>query len=410
VFLELRYLAPAGAPIQTDDLRRWATAAWAATDPSEALRVAVQARFGVRHCATASTGRAGMTLLLRALRRKAPAGSNEVVLPTYTCYSVAASVVKAGFRVRLVDINPDTLDYDASQLAATDFTRVFAIVATNLYGLPNDLPALSSIARKHSVSLVDDAAQAMGATVGGRPCGTWGDVGLFSLDKGKNVSAIDGGLLVTDSDDVARALELEMRALPQPTIVESGVNVMKAFAYFALLRPWLYGIPARIPQLGLGRTVFSTDFALHSSDPRLMALGLVMFNRLDQFTQARVSNASALLEGLRECRGISTVSPISGCAPAYLRLPILCASAGARQSVLGALTAAGIGATASYPEALADVPELHEHLANPFVDARGGRSVATRIVTLPTHPFVTSADASRIVATVRKATSSACAA
>jgi perosamine synthetase len=351
-----------------------------------------------------------MTLLLRAMKGLAGPLRDEVVMPSYTCYSVAASAVKAGLRPRIVDINPDTLDFDVDELARTDLRRVVAIVATNLYGLPNDLPALTALAHSRGVFVIDDAAQAMGASMGGRPCGAGGDAGLFSFDKGKNVSAIDGGIIVTSSDPIAAALREEMAMLPAPRAAESAVHIAKVLAYFTLLRPSLYGIPARLPQLGLGKTVFTTEFPLHRADPRLVALGLVMMRRLEEFTGARISRATALLDGLRGVAGILPVMPRPGATPAYLRLPVLFADPYDRDAAIAALTAAGIGATGSYPDSLVDVPELRPYLSNPSAGAAAGRSIARRIMTLPTHPFVTAADVACVIATLRKRTTTACAA
>ncbi len=252
-----RYVAPAGAPIGLADLARWLGRVTGSEGAEAALQRDLGSRFGVRSAFFTSTGRAGMTLLLRALHRLAPAGRDEVVLPSYTCYSVAASVVKAGLRPRLVDVSTETLGFDPEALAATDFSRTVAIVATNLYGLPNDMPALSQLAAANGMFLVDDAAQAMGASIDGRPSGTWGDAGLFSFDKGKNVTAIDGGVIVTSAEPIADALRNELAALPSAGA--SALDVAKAVAYSVLLHPAVYGVPQRIPQLGLGRTVFTTD-------------------------------------------------------------------------------------------------------------------------------------------------------
>ena len=351
----------------------------------------------MRHSVLTSTGRAGLTLLLRAMRRVAGPERNEVVLPSYTCFSVAASVVKAGLRPRLVDISPDTLDYAPDRLGGEDFSRVLAIVATNLYGLPNDLPALDRIARERGVFLIDDAAQAMGASVGGRLSGTWGDAGLFSFDKGKNVSAIDGGVVLTSSDDLAGALRAEMAATREPATLESAAGVAKALAYFLLLRPGLYWMPNRLPQLELGKTVFTTDFPLERSSRALTALAAAMVPRLDEFTGARIANATALLDGLKGVSGIRSTSAAANATPVYLRLPILVSDADRKERLARALNGSGIGASGSYPAALADVPELSGVLAAP-ADAPGGRYVARHILTLPTHPFVTRADVGRMVA------------
>ncbi len=394
--LPLRYVPPAGSPLTTRDLARWANVAFSGTNASEALEQVLRSRFGVRHVFLASTGRAGLTLLLRAMRRLVGPARDEVVVPAYTCYSVPASVVKAGLRPRLVDVSPDTLDYEPHALESTDLTRTLAIVATNLYGLPNDLPTLARLAHQHGTFLIDDAAQAMGAAVGGRWSGTWGDAGLFSFDKGKNVSAIDGGVVVTNSDDLAGAIRAEMAGLTAPGIGTSAAHVLKALAYFVMLRPWLYGIPARIPQLGLGRTEFTTDFPLALPDRVLMALGLTMMNRLDMFTVTRRANADALLREIQSLPGIGIIAPRPDATPAYLRLPILVADARAQAAAIQSLNAAGIGASGSYPASLADVGDLQTSLANAGQDAPGGRAVARRIVTLPTHPFVSASDIRRV--------------
>lgn len=397
-----RYLAPAGSPIGLTDLVQWTATGLSGADAVASLQAAIRDRFDVRHCTLTSTGRAGMTVALRAMHRLAGGDRHEVVLPSYTCYSLAGSVMKAGLRPRIVDIDPATLDYRRDALQAVDTTRVLALVATNLYGIPNDLPWLQAFARERRISLVDDAAQAMGARVGGRWSGTWGDVGLFSLDKGKNVSAIDGGILVTNDSDLAHAIEARVAGSAAVPIAATLGHVAKAVAYSLLLRPWLYGVPARIPQLELGKTVYTTEYPLAVADPALAALAGVMLRKLDAFTTARVANAKALLAALSASPGITRIAVPPDASAVYLRLPLLMPDAATRARVIAALTAQGIGATASYPGSLVDIDALRDHI-DVSVCADGGREVAARILTLPTHPFVTATDIARMAAVVSEA-------
>lgn len=402
--VRLRHVPPAGAPIRLPDLARWAGLTFAGGDVSESLQHAFRDRFGVRHSFLTSTGRAGMTVLLRALSRLASDGRDEVILPSYTCYSVAAAVVKAELRPRIVDISPDTLDYAPGELKNTDFRRVLAVIATNLYGLPNDLPAIVEVARRHGAFVIDDAAQAMGASIDGRWSGTWGDAGLYSLDKGKNVSAINGGVVVTNSDAVASAMREEMAQLPSAPLGHSAAGVVKALTYFLMLRPWLYWIPNRIPQLELGKTVFTTAFPIEQPSRVLVALGRTMVNHLDDFTRSRVANAAALLERLAVMKGIQTIVPTTAAEPVFLRLPILVTDETAKGRAVRALNAAGIGASGSYPASLADVTELRDALVVTGATAAGGRHVARHIVTLPTHAFVSPVDIARTGRTLAAAT------
>jgi perosamine synthetase len=392
--MSLRFVPPAGAPIRARDLTAWARSAISSDNQVARLHQIICDQFSVGHSFTTSTGRAGMTILLKALRRLAADDRIEVVIPSYTCYSVAASVVKAGLRPRLVDVVPETLDFAREQLEATDFRRVLAVIATNLYGLPNDMSTVTRIARQHGAFVVDDAAQAMGASVGGRWSGTWGDVGLYSFDKGKNVSAITGGVIVTDTSEIAAAVDAELRGLQSTAAVVAVLDVAKALAYSAMLRPSLYGVPARLPMLGLGKTVYTTDYPLERPSGAIAALASVMMRRLSEFTAIRRSNGASLAAGLQHVPGAVLPAPASDAKSVYLRFPVLMPDRATRDEAISMLTRAGIGATGSYPQSLGDIPELRPHLANPSADVTGGRQVADRILTLPTHPFVSSADIS----------------
>ena len=147
-----------------------------------------------------------MCELLRSLARMKGDARNEVILPTYTCFSVPSSVAKAGLKIRLCDIDPRTLDYDLQKLSEIDFTNVLGIVTSNLYGIPNDLEQIGRIADAKDIYLIDDCAQCMGGQVGGKFSGTMGIAGLFSLDKGKNITSMDGGILITNSDELASCI------------------------------------------------------------------------------------------------------------------------------------------------------------------------------------------------------------
>jgi dTDP-4-amino-4,6-dideoxygalactose transaminase len=375
---------------------------WLGGDAAARLQLELQQRLSIRSCHVVSTGRAGLALLLRALQRNDDRRRDEVVIPSYTCYSVAASVLKAGLKVRLGDVDPATLDFDYERLRQRDLRRVLAVIATNLFGLPNDLPTLVSIARERGMFVVDDAAQALGARVGNRWCGTWGDAGLYSFDKGKNLSAIDGGAVVSDSPRISDAIAKEFDALPAPAPSEALYALAKLAAYVALLPPRLYWIPNGIPALGLGETVYTTEYPMTRLPSFLAALAVTMLPRLDTYTARRRANAQRLLQGLQETPGLQLIRPVAGAEPVYVRLPVLVRDRRARDAAVASLARTGIGATGSYPRSIADIPELATHIRGEQRDATGGRTVASRIMTLPTHPYVTEQDCARAVTVLRR--------
>lgn len=393
----LRHIAPAGTPIPFPMLLGAAMDQLRGADTGAALAAAIRERYGVRHCLTLSSGRAALALIFRTLKTLADdPRRNEIIVPGYTCYSVAASAVLAGLRLRIVDIDPRTLSYDRALLEGVDCSRVLAVVSANLYGLPNDLDVIERFARSHGIYMIDDAAQALHATFKGRYAGTFGDVGIYSFDKGKNITSLQGGAIVTGDDAISGALAEAIDELPEELPSTTAAAFLKLSAYTLLLRPWLYWIPAGIPALGLGRTVYTTDIPMHRSSIMATSLVLRLLARIDEITTARVQAATRIAKTLAGVDALRMVAPLSDSEPVYLRLPCLAADAGQRDRLIDTLVHAGIGATGSFPRALADLPEIAGYIAVERDVMKGARDVAARIVTLPTIAYLRDIDIRRL--------------
>jgi dTDP-4-amino-4,6-dideoxygalactose transaminase len=359
-------------------------------------------RYQLRHCFFVSSGRAAMFLLFRALRTLAGPDKTEVVVPSYTCYSVPAAAIRAGLRVRIVDIDPATLSYDLDQLTRTDFSNVLAIVSSNLYGIPNDLPAIAAIARQQSVYFIDDAAQSMGATMDGKSVGSFGDAGLYSLDKGKNITSIQGGILTTQSDFIAAEIRNELARLSAPPWQRTLAQAVQLLIYGILLRPWLYWIPARLPFLKLGTTRYEIDYPVERYSPNLGVMAALLFQRIDAVTQQRLDAARRYSKLLGSVPFLDLPKPLPGAQPVYLRFPVRIDTPARRDRLLFALQAAGLGATASYPGSTLDIPEVQTFLDRARSHGDEGRSLAARILTLPTHPYVRPHRIEQICAIIKK--------
>jgi dTDP-4-amino-4,6-dideoxygalactose transaminase len=395
----MRCVSPSGAPIRPSDIARWVRTYLGGSNCQSQFGALLASRFGVPSAEVVSTGRAALVIALRALRRVAVPTRTDVVIPSYTCYSVAASVAKAGLTPRIADVEPLSLDFTYDALAQMDHTRTLAIVATNLYGFPNDFAQLLPIARERGVFVVDDAAQALGATDGPGPVGARGDIGILSFDKGKNIAAIAAGALLC-SPNFSAATRAEVDALGAASAGEEWSVIVKALAYSALLPPSVYWLPNSIPWLGLGQTRYSTDYPVDKCSTSAASLGMAMLHREAEFTAQRRQKGHFLSTALADVPGVTLVPEREGTQAAFLRLPVLFDDRRLRDTALVELNKAGIGATGSYPSAIADIPELQ--VMTPAVATTGGRVVAERIATLPTHPYVTDRDLDRIVAIVKR--------
>lgn len=384
----MAHLAPAGTPISLRTYLAAAARMPRSADTAERLAGALAQHSGHRSAWLTSTGRAGMVIALRALAKAAnDPKRTDVVIPAYTCYSVAASVAKAGLRPRLCDIDPHTLSIDPEQLRRFDFSSVLAVVSANLYGLPNELSELEGLARARGVFMVDDAAQALGAHSKGRPVGGFGDIGLYSFDKGKSITSLDGGAVVTSDDAVIAELTRAYEDLAGANVLETLTAAAKLAVYAVMLRPTYYGVVRRLPFLGLGKTSYDLDYPIRRYDARLAGFAYELLGHLTELTRTRSANALALLAALRDVPGIALPVIASDASPSFTRLPILIRAPSDRARVLEALNRAGIGATGSYPEALCDVSDVRAVTPAADLECPGARYVAARIVTLPTHPY-----------------------
>ncbi len=380
----MRYIAPAGTRLSLFDITAGLGAGMTGNAADELARE-LAARSGQPRAWLMSSGRAAMTFMLRAMRTLAPPTRNEVVVAGYTCYSVAASVELAGLTARLVDIDPRTLSPDTRQLRDMDLSRVLCVVSANLYGIPNALGEIEAIARDAGVFMIDDAAQALGALHAGRPVGGFGDAGLFSFDKGKIITTLQGGSIVAREGPVASAIDAAHASLDSASAAQTLSYAVKLGLYGVLLRPALYGIVQRMPGLGLGQTRYEKDYPIARYSGTLAGLALRLARRLDALNAVRARNAGALRAALEDVPGIRVLPEIAGDRPVYCRYPVFVTDPARRSGFIAALNAAGIGATASYPHALADVPEAAQALAPAQAPQDGARLVARSIVTLPTH-------------------------
>jgi dTDP-4-amino-4,6-dideoxygalactose transaminase len=388
------FVAPAGTPLSLSDLARGAARS-ASSATIVQLRRGLSAAGGRQRAWLASTGRAAMTLALTAMKRASGDPRRiEVVFPGYTCYSVPASVQRAGLVPRICDVDPATLSPNFDSLAGVDLSRVLAIVSANLYGVPNALEEMESLAHPAGLFMVDDAAQALGARYRDRPVGNFGDVGLYSFDKGKNITTLQGGVLLADAGRFANELDAVMNELRGVRPTGIPATLAKLPVYALLLRPWAYGLVRHLP-IGLGLTPWDVDYPLQPYSPALAGFAAVQLDRLTEINDTRVRNAERLRAALADVPGVTLPRVLPGAVPVYARFPML-VDADRRADVIARLERAGIGATASYPRALIDAPEVAARLPADQRPTPGAREVANRIVTLPTHGYAPPNMAARV--------------
>lgn len=157
-------------------------------------------RVNRRHGISVCNGSAALDLAVAAL---GIGPGDEVILPTFTIISCASAVIRAGATPVVVDCDPETWNLDVGAIEARITSRTRAIMVVHLYGLPVDMDPLLAIASRHSLEVIEDAAEMIGQSYRGRPCGSFGTLSAFSFYPNKHVTTGEGGMVVTDDDAVA---------------------------------------------------------------------------------------------------------------------------------------------------------------------------------------------------------------
>lgn len=171
-----------------------------------AFEEAFAQHVGSKHAVMVNSGSSANLIAvaaLSALGRIQPGG--EVIVPALAWATTYAPLQQYGLRLRVVDVDPETLNIDVSQARRAVTWKTQAIVAVNLLGNPANLPELCALATGNGLALIEDNCEAMGATIDGRHCGTFGHVGTFSFFFSHHLNTVEGGMLVTDDADIADA-------------------------------------------------------------------------------------------------------------------------------------------------------------------------------------------------------------
>ena len=179
---------------------------WLASGPKvQAFEAALSAYFGGRPVRTQTSATASLEHALLACGIGA---GDEVIVPAMSFVASANVVVRTGARPVFVDVDLDTRSIDLDQAEAAISARTRAIMPVHLSGLPVDLDRVYALAERHSLRVVEDAAQAMGSSYRGRRIGSSGDLVCFSFHPNKNITSIEGGAVVGGSSEEVRELEL----------------------------------------------------------------------------------------------------------------------------------------------------------------------------------------------------------
>lgn len=340
--------------------------------------------LGARYLFAVNSGRTALYLILKA----SLAPGSKVILPGYTCYTVAAAVVKAGMTPILSDSDPADVGYDLDALARTirGHPEAKAVVVCHLFGLAIDMEKISAIVGSERL-IIDDAAQGYGIHAEGRLLGMGGNAGFFSFGRGKNMSLVGGGLLATNNDFLGDKITALYESELRPA-ASTGKEWLMALAYNPATHPFWFNLLSRLPGITLGISRFDPAFATASASPFRMRLLHETFRLAERENENRLVAARRYMELLAGKPGISIPRSRVDGHPGTLRFPVLVDDPAHREEILRRAAGRGWGLSGMYPTALNGIPQWPQGSG---FGLPGAEAIARSIVTLPTHRFVQTA-------------------
>ena len=349
---------------------------WLTTGPKARLfEERVRAMVGARHAVAVNSCTAALHLSLVALGVKP---GDEIVTSPYTFAATGEAILYLGARPVFADIDPLTLNLDPARVAMALSRRTAALLPVHIAGLPCDLDALGSIARRRRLPIVEDAAHALGAAVEGRPIGSLSDMTCFSFYATKNLATGEGGMVTLDDRRVAERLRrLSLHGLSRD-----------AWKRYTRSGSWRYDV------VDLGYKYNLTDVAA--------AIGLAQFSKFKaiQARRRRLARRYSRLLGSHEAFDLPVEEQSSVHAwhlyilrlrPGVLRID--------RDRFMTLLTARGIGASVHFQPL-----HLHSYYRRTFGYRRGAFPItereSARALSLPLYPGLSTEAQDRVVGTL----------
>jgi dTDP-4-amino-4,6-dideoxygalactose transaminase len=390
-----RHLPPTAIEIEWQDLSSGFLSLLHPELSLQEFRLAIQEEFGSPACELVSSGRSALVVILVSLKRLS--ARSKVIIPAYSCSTVVQSVFEAGLIPVFCDQSLKNLDLDRDHLHQLLDDEVLAVIPTHLYGLAQDVSDLVELGRDHGFFVIEDAAQSFGARFGDRYVGTLGDVGFFSLGRGKCVPSGHGGVILA-GDRCAEAVSNTVNKIVNDGYQLDMGSLAAYLGYAIATRPFGWWFIDRSPlnPADQGMDVETLPgIKLQGMSGVQAGIASSIFQRLQKINTLRRAVAHRVINMLSEFSFIQFPEIPSQAEPVFLRLPFLVDQRKTGKRLFKSLRMHGIGISKSYFRTLPDL--YSSQIESQTHDYPTARHIADCLYTLPTHTYINDEDIENIL-------------
>ena len=371
-------------------------------------------RFGQRlldgqQVSLAPSGRVALYWLLRALQLRR---GDEVITQAFNFPAVVAAIQAAGAVPRFVDLAPDTFEPDPAHLEEVIGPRTRAVIVTHLYGNPADMDSLRRVCQRHGVAIIEDCAQAVGATYQGRPVGTFGRGTLFTFGVTKNFTLLAGGAAASPDPEVAARVAKQARRHPRVGAARSLYLAAHSTGLTAITRPLPFSL-GLFPALRLLERVGLDPVHKIMGEPpmpladiqqaprpsaSMAAVGLVQLSRYEALNRARTRNGWYLRRLLRGAGGFTLCPMREGSV--FVSFPLLHHN---REELALQLKQRGVDTDLGFMRDCSTLEMFAGEKVPGHVPCPHSRRAADQILHLPIYPQLAKGELDRVAASLREA-------
>ncbi|MCP4632290.1 MAG: aminotransferase class V-fold PLP-dependent enzyme [candidate division Zixibacteria bacterium] len=345
-----------------------------------------------------NSGKTALYLILKAASEISP-DKTEVIIPDYTCWSIPSAVVKAGLKVHPIDIEVENYGISPQSLKEAINKNTLAVVATHLFGIPGKINEIEKTCREKNVILIDDAAQGLGASLNDRPLGSYGDAAILSFGRGKNITTLSGGAALIRNNSISSTLEkLYANSINDASNTRFSDSLQLGI-YKMLFSRYLFWIPDALPFLALGETIYNPGFDLVKLSQYRTSRGSIMMRKLNGLSISRQIKAKHYNKMLSGIDGINLARPPDNSVSVFLRFPVTLMHENIRRYIIK--KGHKLGISGMYPDTVSSIPDLRLHLKDDYNLCPNAKTIAEKLVTLPTHYAINSVDIEKIAGFVR---------
>jgi len=345
--------------------------------------------FDVENLALVNSGTTALFILLELFKKiRSSEKRDEIILPAYTAPVLLLPIRAAGLKAVLVDIDPITFNMDIHKILNAVTSQTLAIMPVHMFGLPMDVaPIVESVAGQN-IFIIEDAASSLGSTIGGHQTGSIAPFGFYSLNRGKNVSTLAGGIIVWQDQRYSPIIKELVAELPPVGRIAEFLMWLNFLGLSIAINPLCYTL--LLPFIAKFKyTTLHTHFDSFAYTNMQAALGNLLWKRIDQLTQRRIENGKALMQIFAGKSNYTIPTILPNSQAAFNQFPIIVHDLNQRQRLQKKLLKVGIETTFLYEKPLHKFfPELNPFTYDNFPQAT---YLAEHLLLIPTHAQIGSA-------------------